>query len=45
MKYLVGLLPFLLVGFLIALIVINVVKKLRQQKVIEQKIKELQGKE
>lgn len=45
MKYLVGLLPFILVGLLVALVVISVVRKIRQQRAIEQKIKELQSKE
>lgn len=45
MKYLVGLLPFILVGLLVALVVTSVVKKIRQQRAIEQKIKELQSKE
>ena len=45
MKYFVGLLPFILVALLVALVVSSVVRKIRQQRAIEQKIKELQGKE
>ena len=45
MKYLVGLLPFILVALLVALVVSSVVRKIRQQRAIEQKIMELQGKE
>ena len=42
MKYFIGLLPFLMLGLLIASVIIRFVGKIKRQKDVDRKLKELE---